>query len=76
MNITTIICLQFAGVVMEPIVLTLGQKFELERRSRDISAITDVQELRAITKDLLRAWQEEIARSRQAVRSACDIELT
>ena len=46
---------------MEPIVLTLGQKFELERRSRDISAMTDVQELRAITKDLLRAWQEEIA---------------
>ena len=61
---------------MEPIVLTLGQKFELERRSRDISAITDVQELRAITKDLLRAWQEEIARSREAVRSTCDIELT
>ena len=59
---------------MEPIVLTLGQKFELERRSRDISAITDVQELRAITKDLLRAWQEEIARSREAVRSACDVE--
>ena len=59
---------------MEPIVLTLGQKFELERRSRDISAITDVQELRAITKDLLRAWQEEIARSRKAVRSACDME--
>ena len=61
---------------MEPIVLTLGQKFELERRSRDISAITDVQELRAITKDLLRAWQEEIARSREAVRSVCDMEPT
>ena len=61
---------------MEPIVLTLGQKFELERRSRDISVITDVQELRAITKDLLRAWQEEIARSRKAVRSACDMENT
>ena len=59
---------------MEPIVLTLGQKFELERRSRDISAITDVQELRAITKDLLRAWQEEIARSRKAVRLACDMD--
>lgn len=59
---------------MEPIVLTLGQKFELERRSRDISAITDVTELRAITKDLLRAWQEEIARSREAVRSACGMD--
>lgn len=60
---------------MESIVLNLGQKFELERRSRDISAITDVQELRAITRDLLRNWQEEIARSREAVRSACDREL-
>ena len=59
---------------MESIVLNLGQKFELERRSRDISAITDVQELRAITRDLLRNWQEEIARSREAVRSACDVE--
>mgnify|MGYP005694565159 FL=1 len=76
MNITSITYLQFAGVVVEPIVLTLGQKFELERRSRDISAITDVQELRAITEDLLRAWQEEIARSREAVRSACNMELT
>ena len=62
---------QISGVNMEPIVLTLGQKFELERRSRDISAISDVQELQAISKDLLRAWQEEIARSRAAVRSAC-----
>ena len=61
---------------MEPIVLTLGKKFELERDSRDISAITDVQELRAIAKDLLRAWQEAIARSRKAVRSACDTENT
>ena len=76
MNITSITYLQFAGVVVEPIVLTLGQKFELECRSRDISAITDVQELRAITEDLLRAWQEEIARSREAVRSACNMELT
>ena len=52
---------------MEPITLTLGQKFELEKRSRDISAITDVQQLQNLTKDLLLVWQQEIARSRAAV---------
>ena len=55
---------------MEPIALTLGQKFELEKRTRDISAITDVQQLQALTKDLLLAWQQEIARSSAAVEDA------
>ena len=30
---------------MEPIALTLGQQFDLEQRSRDISTITDVKKL-------------------------------
>ena len=51
---------------MEPIALTLGQQFDIEQRSRDISAITDVKQLQEISKDLLLAWQEEIARSRAA----------
>ena len=55
---------------MEPIALTLGQKFELEKRTRDISAITDVHQLQALTKDLMLAWQQEIARSRAAVEDA------
>ena len=55
---------------MEPIALTLGQKFELEKRTRDISAITDVQQLQTLTKDLLLAWQQEIARSSAAVEDA------
>ena len=55
---------------MEPISLTLGQKFELEKRTRDISAITDVQQLQTLTKALLLAWQQEIARSRAAVEDA------
>ena len=51
---------------MEPIALTLGQKFEIEQRSRDINAISDVKQLQEISKDLLMAWQKEIARSRAA----------
>ena len=54
---------------MEPIALTLGQQFDLEQRSRDISTITDVKELQEISKDLLLAWQKEIARSRAAASS-------
>ena len=54
---------------MEPIALTLGQQFDIEQRSRDISAITDVRQLQEISKDLLLAWQEEIARSRAAACS-------
>ena len=56
-------------VTMEPISLTLGQQFDIEQRSRDISAITDVKQLQEISKDLLLAWQEEIARSRAAASS-------
>ena len=52
---------------MEPITLTLGQKFEMEKRSRDINAITDVQQLQNLAKDLLLAWQQEIARSTAVV---------
>ena len=54
---------------MEPISLTLGQQFDIEQRSRDISAITDVKQLQEISKHLLLAWQEEIARSRAAASS-------
>ena len=56
-------------VTMEPIALTLGQQFDIEQRSRDISAITDVKQLQEISKDPLLAWQEEIARSRAAACS-------
>ena len=51
---------------MEPIALTLGQQFDIEQRSRDINSMTDVKQLQEISKDLLLAWQQEIARSRAA----------
>ena len=51
---------------MEPIALTLGQQFDIEQRSRDINSMTDVKQLQEIIKDLLLAWQQEIARSRAA----------
>ena len=51
---------------MEPIALTLGQQFDIEQRSREINSMTDVKQLQEISKDLLLAWQKEIARSRAA----------
>ena len=51
---------------MEPIALTLGQQLDIEQRSRDINAMTDVKQLQEISKELLLAWQQEIARSRAA----------
>ena len=68
-RIRPILCVELADVTMEPIALTLGQQFDLEQRSRDINTITDVKELQEISKDLLLAWQKEIARSRAAASS-------
>ena len=54
---------------MAPIELTLVQAFEVERLKRDIDAQTDAAELRALAKDLLRAWLSEKATTDQAIRS-------
>ncbi len=53
----------------DPISFTISQKFEIESRLRDINKMSDVKELQAITKDLLLAWQQEISRSRAAIKT-------
>lgn len=55
---------------MEPIALTLVQKFEIEKFSREIDNSRDVQQLRAIAKDLLMAWQQQQAASAWAIRQS------
>lgn len=52
---------------VEPLSMSLGQQFELERQTRDLEDMEDIQELQEMAKQLLLAWQEEIARSRLAV---------
>ena len=47
--------------------MSLGQRFELERQTRDLDVMEDIQELQQMAKQLLLAWQQEIARSRMAV---------
>ena len=53
---------------MEPIALTLGQKFEVEKFSREIDNSDDLASLRSIAKDLLLAWKQQEAASAWIVR--------
>lgn len=56
--------------IMQPLSISMGQTFEIERQSRELERIEDIQELQKTAKQLLLAWQKEIARSRAAVRQA------
>ena len=56
--------------IMQPLSISLGQTFEIERQSRELERIEDIKELQDTAKQLLLAWQKEIARSRAAVRQA------
>ena len=55
---------------MEPIALTLGQKFEIEKFSREIDNSEDVPALRSIAKELLVAWKQQQAASAWIVRQS------
>ena len=53
---------------MEPIALTLGQKFEIEKFSREIDNSDDLATLKSIAKELLVAWKQQQAASAWIVR--------
>ena len=52
----------------EPLALTLGQKFELERMSRVIDSTADPQALRGLAKQLLQAWHSQKAATQWVMR--------
>jgi hypothetical protein len=52
----------------DPLALTLGQKFELERMSRAIDATMDPQALQGLAKQLLQAWQSQKAATQWVMR--------
>jgi len=58
---------------MEPIALSLGQKFEMEKMSRDIDNTHDVQKLRDLAKHLLVAWKQQQAAAAWAFRQTKDL---
>jgi len=53
---------------MDPIALTLGQKFEVEKFSREIDSYDDPQKLRDLAKDLLMAWKQQQASTAWVIR--------
>ena len=53
---------------MDPIALTIGQMFEIEKFSREIDSSKDVDELQSIAKQLLVAWKQQQAASAWVVR--------
>ncbi|MFN5116669.1 MAG: hypothetical protein ACK5FE_03835 [Cyanobacteriota bacterium] len=56
----------------EPLALSLGQKFELERMSRAIDATADAQVLRGLAKQLLQAWHSQKAATQWVMRQQLD----
>ena len=56
----------------EPLALTLGQKFELERMNRAIDDMADLQALQGVAKQLLHAWQSQKAATQWVMRQQLD----
>ena len=60
---------------MEPITMSLGQKFEIEKMSRDIDNTQDVQKLRDLAKHLLVALKQQQAAAACAFRQTKTLEV-
>ena len=52
----------------DPLALTLGQKFEIERMNRAIDATGDPQALRGLAKQLVQAWHSQKAATQWVMR--------
>jgi hypothetical protein len=52
----------------EPLALSLGQQFEIERMSRAIDDTADLQALQGIAKQLLQAWHSQKAATQWVMR--------
>ena len=59
---------RLAKIPMDPIALTIGQMFEIEKFSREIDSSKDVEELQLIAKNLLVAWKQQQAASAWIIR--------
>lgn len=52
----------------DPMELSTGQQFEIERLSRAIDATADPEQLREVAKQLLRAWHTQKAAANWMIR--------
>lgn len=63
--------LQFTApeaAMTEPLALSIGQQFELERMSRAIDSTADLKTLQGLAKQLLQAWQSQKAATEWVMR--------
>jgi hypothetical protein len=56
----------------EPLTLSLGQQFELERMNRAIDATADLEALQGLAKQLLMAWHSQKAATQWVMRQQLD----
>ena len=56
----------------EPITLSLGQQFELERMNRAIDATADLEALQGLAKQHLMAWHSQKAATQWVMRQQLD----
>ncbi|MFM2079377.1 MAG: hypothetical protein RLZZ219_59 [Cyanobacteriota bacterium] len=56
----------------EPLTLSLGQQFELERMTRAIDATADLEALQGLAKQLLMAWHSQKAATQWVMRQHLD----
>ncbi|MFN5194373.1 MAG: hypothetical protein ACK5E6_08090 [Cyanobacteriota bacterium] len=56
----------------DPLTLSLGQQFELERMSRAIDATVDPEVLQKLAKQLLQAWHSQKAATQWVMRQQLD----
>lgn len=54
--------------MIEPLALSLGQQFEIERMNRTLDATCDPDALRGIAKQLLQAWHSQKAATQWVMR--------
>jgi|688.fasta_scaffold00699_33 hypothetical protein len=54
--------------IVNPLELTMGQKFELERMGRVIDSTTDLKALQGLCKQLLQAWMSQKAATAWVMR--------
>ena len=52
----------------EPLTLSIGQQFELERMNRAIDATADLEALQDLAKQLLMAWHSQKAATQWVMR--------
>lgn len=59
----------------DPMQLSMGQQFDLERMTRAIDEMEDIKELQNLCKQLLQGWQSQKAATQWVMRQTLPIQI-